>query len=40
MANISYTTKGTCSKQIDITVNDNGIIEAVKFIGGRSGNTQ
>ena len=40
MAHISYLTKGTCSKQIDINVNDNQIIENVKFTGGCSGNTQ
>lgn len=40
MANITYTTKGTCSRQIDIIVNDSGIIEDVKFTGGCSGNTQ
>ena len=40
MAHITYTTKGTCSKQIDIEVNENGIIENVKFLGGCSGNTQ
>ena len=40
MANISYTTKGTCSRQIDIVLDDNGIIENVKFTGGCSGNTQ
>ncbi|MBE6612168.1 MAG: TSCPD domain-containing protein, partial [Ruminococcaceae bacterium] len=36
---ISYTTKGTCSRQIEI-VTDGDIIESVKFIGGCSGNTQ
>ena len=36
---IVYTTKGVCSRGIEITVND-GIVEAVKFIGGCSGNTQ
>jgi uncharacterized protein (TIGR03905 family) len=40
MAHITYTTKGTCSRQIDIDINDNGIIEHVKFTGGCSGNTQ
>ena len=40
MSHISYTTKGTCSRQIDIEVNENGIIENVKFTGGCSGNTQ
>ena len=36
---IIYTTKGVCSRSIEITVND-GIVETVKFIGGCSGNTQ
>lgn len=40
MANISYTTKGTCSRQIDIVLDDNGIITEVRFTGGCSGNTQ
>lgn len=40
MAHITYTTHGTCSRQIDIEVNDNNIIEKVQFTGGCSGNTQ
>ena len=36
---IIYTTKGVCSRGIEITVND-GVVESVKFIGGCSGNTQ
>ena len=40
MSHITYATKGTCSRQIDIDVNDSGIIENVKFTGGCSGNTQ
>ena len=36
---IVYSTKGVCSRGIEITVND-GIVESVKFIGGCSGNTQ
>lgn len=40
MAHITYQTKGTCSKQIDIEINEAGIIENVKFTGGCSGNTQ
>ena len=40
MEHITYTTKGTCSRQIDIEINDNYIIESVKFTGGCSGNTQ
>lgn len=35
---ISYQTHGTCSRQIDITVED-GIIQDVKFHGGCNGNT-
>ena len=34
-----YTTKGVCSRNIEITVEDN-IVTAVKYIGGCSGNTQ
>lgn len=40
MSHITYSTKGTCSRQIDIELNENGIIENVKFTGGCSGNTQ
>lgn len=36
---LSYTTKGTCSRQIELTVEDDRV-ESVKFIGGCSGNTQ
>ena len=39
MENISYITKGVCSRKIDIQVED-GIITSVKFIGGCAGNTQ
>ena len=35
----SYATKGTCSRRIDIRINDNGIIEEVIFDGGCPGNT-
>ena len=40
MKQYTYTTKGTCSRAIEITVNDESIIESVKFIGGCSGNLQ
>lgn len=40
MSHITYSTKGTCSRQIDIEISDNGIIDSVKFTGGCSGNTQ
>ena len=36
---LSYTTKGTCSRGIELTVEDN-TVKSVKFIGGCSGNTQ
>ena len=36
---IKYKTTGTCSKEIDVTVED-GIVVDVKFIGGCNGNTK
>ena len=39
MEHISYRTNGTCSRQIEIDL-ENGRIVSVKFIGGCSGNTQ
>ena len=39
MEHISYTPRGVCSRHIDIDVED-GIIHAVTFSGGCSGNTQ
>lgn len=39
MEHITYKTQGTCSRQIDIDV-ENGIVVEVKFTGGCSGNTQ
>lgn len=39
MEHISYRTKGTCSRQIEIDV-ENGRIVSVKFVGGCAGNTQ
>ena len=35
----TYTTKGVCSRSIEITV-ENNIITEVKYNGGCSGNTQ
>ena len=35
-----YNTKGTCSRQIIIDVDDNGIIENATFVGGCNGNLQ
>ncbi len=36
---LTYTTKGTCSRQIELSVDDDRV-ESVKFIGGCAGNTQ
>ncbi len=36
---INYTTHGTCSRQINIKV-ENGIVESVEFVGGCNGNTK
>lgn len=35
---VSYTPLGVCSKQINIEVDDNGIVQNVEFIGGCNGN--
>lgn len=39
MEQFSYQTSGTCSRQIDITL-DGNIVKEVHFVGGCSGNTQ
>ena len=39
MEHITYATKGVCSRQIDIDI-ENGVITAVRFTGGCAGNTQ
>lgn len=36
----SYKTKGTCSREILIEVDNTGVVRNVKFIGGCHGNTQ
>ena len=36
----TYVTKGVCSRQIDIELNDDGVITECKFLGGCNGNTQ
>jgi len=35
----TYQTEGTCSRQIDIEV-ENGVVKEVVFTGGCHGNTQ
>jgi len=39
MQSITYTTRGTCSRRIEILIED-GIIADVHFLGGCSGNLQ
>lgn len=39
MEHVSYKTKGVCSRQIDLDI-ENGVITDAKFTGGCSGNTQ
>ena len=39
MEHISYKTKGVCSRQIEIDLEDDRIL-SVKYIGGCAGNTQ
>ncbi len=38
--NYNYKTKGTCSREINFSVSDDGIIESVQFMGGCHGNLQ
>ena len=40
MAKYRYYTQGTCSSQIDLDVDDNGVIQDVAFTGGCNGNLQ
>jgi len=40
MKHLTYQTKGTCSKLIDLTVDDNDVIQQVFFFGGCNGNLQ
>lgn len=36
----TYRTQGTCAKLIEIELDDNEIVQSVKFTGGCNGNTQ
>lgn len=40
MKHIQYQTQGTCSVLIDVTADDNDIIQQVAFLGGCDGNLQ
>lgn len=37
---ITYTTCGTCSKSIDVEVDENNVVQNVAFVGGCNGNLQ
>ena len=39
MEKIEYKTQGTCSRQVNVEIED-GIVRACSFVGGCSGNTQ
>ena len=36
----TYTPRGVCSRQINLEIDDNGVIRDCSFYGGCSGNTQ
>lgn len=38
MKNIKYKTSGTCSREVNIVLDDNNVIQEVKIIGGCQGN--
>lgn len=40
MKHIQHQTQGTCSQLIDVTVDDNDVIQQVFFVGGCNGNLQ
>ena len=40
MKHIQYQTQGTCSQLIDVTADDNHVIQQVFFLGGCNGNLQ
>ena len=40
MKHIQYQTQGTCSQLIDLTVDENDVIQQVFFVGGCNGNLQ
>jgi len=37
---VTYQTHGTCSKYICISVDEDGVVKEVQFIGGCDGNTK
>ena len=39
MKTLTYQTFGTCSKFINVTIDDDGLVSDVQFLGGCAGNT-
>lgn len=39
MKSLTYQTFGTCSKFINVSIDDDGLVGDVQFIGGCAGNT-
>ena len=40
MRTVTYKTQGTCSQFIEVTVDDNNVVQDVQFVGGCNGNLQ
>lgn len=40
MRSLNYKTKGTCAKEIQITIDDNNIIKNLHFVRGCDGNAK
>lgn len=40
MKTVQYQTQGTCSKLIEVTADENNVIQEVTFYGGCNGNLQ
>lgn len=40
MRTYTYTTQGTCSRTIEIAIDNDGLIADVRFVGGCHGNLQ
>lgn len=40
MKTLSFQTRGTCAKLINIALTDDGVVEDVEFVGGCNGNTK
>lgn len=40
MKHVQYVTHGTCSRLIDLTVDEDHVIQSCRFVGGCNGNLQ